>query len=135
MKMNWFSGHWFRRDRRCGFICLEVERTIQGWRTLWQLLIFWRWWRFRYTFVYIVSCLFTMLIWYFLQIMRLISHVGQMVGSAREQGGGTNRAQVLDLSWAKGQIQHAHFSRSTLKEMRIGLISWLTNRLLEGNNY
>ena len=65
--------------------------------------------------------------------MMLISLVGQMVGKARDQGG-INQAQVLDLSWGKGQIQPAHFSRSTLKGMKIGLIFWLTNRPSGENN-
>ena len=44
--------------------------------------------------------------------MMLISHVGQMVEKARDQGG-TNQAQVLDLSWEKGPIQPAHSLRNT----------------------
>ena len=48
MEMILFSGFWFRRNRGCRFICFEVERIIQSWWTLWQLFIFWRWWRFRY---------------------------------------------------------------------------------------
>ena len=65
--------------------------------------------------------------------MMLISHVGQMVGKARDQGG-INQAQVLDLFWGKGQIQPAHSSRNTLKGMKIGLIFWLTNRPSGENN-
>ena len=65
--------------------------------------------------------------------MMLVSLVGQMVGKARDQGG-INQAQVLGSFWEKGQIQPAHFSRSTLKEMKIGLIFWPTNRPSGGNN-
>ena len=65
--------------------------------------------------------------------MMLISLVGQMVGKVRDQGG-TNQAQVLGSFWEKGPIQPAHSSRSTLKEMKIGLIFWLTNRPSGENN-